>query len=382
MTQYAVPISDISKASWIQLAGDGDADAFDENDEGIDSGSPDDASTAWQTDATNSVSRTIEFGLTSLSDPSSSSGHILKARVAKSSASGAQLDGVLYLYQGTTLIATSSTVTNITETWQTITLTLSSGEADSITDYTALRGRFVGTLGAGASRRARISAMEFQCPDVGGGAQTVTMDVLTLAGSVPTMTVAPGAVTPAMDVLTLAGSIPTMTVVPGAVAVALDVLSLLGAAQTLTVVATVTIGANTLTLAGSLPDLSVSPGAVVMAMDVLTLAASLQALVVAPGAVAITLDTLNLAASTPTLSVSGTLVVALNTLSLALSVPDLAVTPGGASVALDTLQLAASVPNISLAEIALAYLLHQATRARLEGQRVIQLTGQYVRRLD
>lgn len=83
MPQYAVPTSDINKTNWLQYAGDNDASAFDELDEGIAGGTPDGDTTAWQTASGNGVTYTIECGLGSVTDPNSASGHVMRAYVSK-----------------------------------------------------------------------------------------------------------------------------------------------------------------------------------------------------------------------------------------------------------------------------------------------------------
>jgi len=89
--------------------------------------------------------------LTSVEDPLSSTGHIVRFRAAKSAAGGDQIDLTVQLRQGYvnegspgTLIATVATLTNISETFSTSTYTLSGAEADSITNYADLYLRFVG----------------------------------------------------------------------------------------------------------------------------------------------------------------------------------------------------------------------------------------------
>lgn len=87
--------------------------------------------------------------LTTLEDPVSSSGHTVRYRYAKSAAGGAQIDLTVELRQGYTnegspgtLIATHS-YTNISDTVTQAAETLTTGEADTITDYTDLYLRFV-----------------------------------------------------------------------------------------------------------------------------------------------------------------------------------------------------------------------------------------------
>ena len=87
--------------------------------------------------------------LSNLEDPSSSGGHIVRYRYAKSSSGGAQIDLTVQLRQGYVDEGTPGTQiaqwahTNISDTWTTQQQTLSGAEADSITDYTSLYLRFL-----------------------------------------------------------------------------------------------------------------------------------------------------------------------------------------------------------------------------------------------
>ena len=80
-----------------------------------------------------------------------------------------------YLYQGTTLIATMLTAYNISRTtWEDVTYTLSAGEADSITDYSALELRFnANVLGGGET--IQVSWAEIEVPDVATGHPRASM---------------------------------------------------------------------------------------------------------------------------------------------------------------------------------------------------------------
>jgi hypothetical protein len=170
MSQFALPISDISKASWSQLAGDSDVVAFDELDEGFGIGrgtgnGPDDDTTAWQTDSKANVTRTIECGLSPLINPYKHSGHIIRARVSKSATSGASLTGTLYLFEGAVQRAASAATAITATTYTTISYTLSAAETAAIVNYSALRLRLVMVIGSGTSRRGRVSALELEIPD-------------------------------------------------------------------------------------------------------------------------------------------------------------------------------------------------------------------------
>jgi len=100
------------------------------------------------TDPTNDV---IVFALTSLTDPVSSTGHIIRARAGTDQASGGrQIDLTVQLRQGYvsegtpgTLIATL-TQTNVSQgSFTTYIYTLSGAEADAITNYASLFLRVV-----------------------------------------------------------------------------------------------------------------------------------------------------------------------------------------------------------------------------------------------
>ena len=81
---------------------------------------------------------------TTLEDPLSSSGHIMRTRYAKDATGGAQIDIIAQLRQGYVSEASQGTLivartfTNVTNTFTTDAYTLSAAEADAITDYTSL----------------------------------------------------------------------------------------------------------------------------------------------------------------------------------------------------------------------------------------------------
>lgn len=88
--------------------------------------------------------------LSSVEDPVSSSGHTVRYRYCKDAAGGAQINLTVELRQGYvdegspgTLIATCGSHSNISESWTPGSYNLSSGEADSITNYADLYLRFV-----------------------------------------------------------------------------------------------------------------------------------------------------------------------------------------------------------------------------------------------
>lgn len=89
--------------------------------------------------------------LTSVEDPLSSTGHIVRYRYGKEAAGGGQIDLTIQLRQGYvseasqgTLIATVATLVNIGVVWIAGSYTLSAAEADAITNYADLFIRYVG----------------------------------------------------------------------------------------------------------------------------------------------------------------------------------------------------------------------------------------------
>lgn len=112
-------------------------------------------------------------GLSTVTDPTSSSNHVCRYRYQKQMSGGGQpgtIDLTIELRQGTTVIA-SQTHNDIPDaTWTAGTFTLTSGEADNITDYSNLNVRMVADKSAGARTSwAEVSWFEFEVPDVSSG---------------------------------------------------------------------------------------------------------------------------------------------------------------------------------------------------------------------
>jgi hypothetical protein len=90
--------------------------------------------------------------LSTVEDPVSSSGHVVRVRAAKSATGGAGINLTVQLRQGYvnegtpgTLIATVMNAAALTDTQTTTTYNLSGGEADAITNYADLFLRFLST---------------------------------------------------------------------------------------------------------------------------------------------------------------------------------------------------------------------------------------------
>lgn len=126
--QYLAPVSDVAAGSWTPSTGS-DLYAM------LDETSYSDTDYIAATSAT-----TCTLALGSGSDPSSSTGHILRYRLLSGSGTVA-----VTLKQGTTTIASWGPHT-LTLAAQDFAQTLTGGEADSITDYSALRVEFTSAL--------------------------------------------------------------------------------------------------------------------------------------------------------------------------------------------------------------------------------------------
>ena len=143
MVQFARPSTDTTRDNWEEDDGT-TVDIFDQIDEVV----ADDAD--FIRTVLTPTSDVYVTKLTTLEDPISSTGHIVRYRYGKQTAGGDQIDLTVqlreaYVNEGTpgTLIH-SEVHTNIGVVWIAGSFTLSGAEADSITDYTNLYLRFVG----------------------------------------------------------------------------------------------------------------------------------------------------------------------------------------------------------------------------------------------
>jgi hypothetical protein len=180
MAQLAAPISDIGQGSGVGVGFCTGADNFSLLDEGI-AATDGTGSLSSYGDGSGDAATFIECGITSLTDPVSSTGHIMRANwchglgCVAPNATGQQTDLTLVLKQGVTTRATSTQVNVISGAWENFSYTLSSGEADAITDYTTLTLRTYKTeVGGGSNRNCNVSTLEFECPDAGGGGGRTT----------------------------------------------------------------------------------------------------------------------------------------------------------------------------------------------------------------
>lgn len=132
VAQYAVPISDTVVGTWIT------APLYAK----IDETTASDADSI--TSATKPEASTCKVKLSNLTDPNMSTGHIVRYRYQKDAAAGQAIALTIKLMQASTIIA-QHTDSNISNGWTTSSFTLTSGEANSITDYTDLYLQFEAT---------------------------------------------------------------------------------------------------------------------------------------------------------------------------------------------------------------------------------------------
>ncbi len=131
MAQFARPTSDVALGGW-------SGPAF----SAIDEATASDAD--FTTSPTAPSNATLEVALSAVEDPQSSTGHIVRYRLQKDAANGAQINVTVALMQGAVQIASWSH-TNIANGFTTFTQTLSGAQADAISDYSNLRLRFTAT---------------------------------------------------------------------------------------------------------------------------------------------------------------------------------------------------------------------------------------------
>ncbi len=128
------------------------------------------------TSSKNPTADICEVGLSSVTDPLNSSGHIIRYRAKTNVQSGM----IVYLMQGATTIA--SQTPPLTTSFQTFTYTLTAVEADSITNYTDLRLRF--SADGKANTNQYVSWAEFEVPGADTTPPTITIDVPTTSSPV------------------------------------------------------------------------------------------------------------------------------------------------------------------------------------------------------
>jgi hypothetical protein len=170
VAQYGLPDADhANDAQWIQGAGDGDGDHFDELDEGIDGGSPDDSTTYWITSGLDGTARRIRCKIDEPTDPGGNSGYYGRIRVAKDVVDGKTIQIGVDVYNTWTL-RWNGVSSNFNNTSYTDFDDQASGaEADALTFTDIVVSASAIEGGAGAERELACTAVEFECPSVAGG---------------------------------------------------------------------------------------------------------------------------------------------------------------------------------------------------------------------
>ncbi|MHC4941653.1 MAG: hypothetical protein ACYTG7_01395 [Planctomycetota bacterium] len=153
--QYARPSGTVSGGSWTATGAPTLHEATDEV-------TPNDDTDYMVTGTDADIA---ELTLGSLTDPSSSVDHIIRFRM-RTTGSGSKERCEIQLFQGAVLIATTDTQQSRPD-YTTFTYTLSSSEADAITNYADLRFKVLSS-NMGAGETVVVTWMEFEVPDAGG----------------------------------------------------------------------------------------------------------------------------------------------------------------------------------------------------------------------
>lgn len=187
--QFALPdANSLNEGPYFEGAGDGDGDYFDELDEGFGAGrgsgsGPDDSTTYWSSINAPSTDR-LRTELSDVTDPLVGTGHAMRFRFRKNTSGNRRVDMIGRLLEaGTSRSATPNQV-DIAATWTSFGLTIGSGQADNITDYSALQLEVeFNAVGGGSPKPGWISTMELEVPDAGPATRAQTMR----SGAVPYM---------------------------------------------------------------------------------------------------------------------------------------------------------------------------------------------------
>lgn len=174
MAQFARPAADSDAGQWTS------APLWSK----VDEGAPGD-STLITSD--NNSDDSAFFTTTSVADPGVTTGHILRARWAKSALDGHAVQGRLSLYQGdpnaSGVLIVQLLDNSLTDVLETSTLTLSGAEVGAITDYSDLHLRLRRTGSTGGNPNTRRSLLvefiELEIPD----ATTVINGASSIPGS-------------------------------------------------------------------------------------------------------------------------------------------------------------------------------------------------------
>ena len=194
------PIADITTGGWTVIP------LWDK----LDEAAPDDAASEVSS-SSDPIIDAFEVLLSSVIDPASSIGHIVRYRVAMTGTKATTVDAALY--QGATMIAAD--VQQVpTAAYQTFSFTLSGAQADAITNYSDLRVKLIAnSTGAGTTTNVLVTWIEFEAPEV--AIDTPTPTATDTPTTTPTPTDTPTATPTATNTPT---TTPTATNTPTATA--------------------------------------------------------------------------------------------------------------------------------------------------------------------
>jgi hypothetical protein len=162
MVQFARPDSQIALGSWTDDGG-GTLNIW----QSIDEVSRSDAD--YVITANNPAAEIFRGGLSTVTDPVSSSGHICRYAYGKD-AGARTIEIKVALLQGASTVIHEETHSNVGTGFTAGSFTLTSGEADNITDYSALQFRITATVsGGGSPSKGQLSWYELEVPDVSAG---------------------------------------------------------------------------------------------------------------------------------------------------------------------------------------------------------------------
>ena len=166
MTQYARPESMITDQGWEPYGAASEPEAMDEV-------TPDDNDYMYNTD----TGENFDVQLSEVTDPQNNVNHVLKFRWMAVRDSTPPEKGGFALYCDGTMIRLIYDNDTLPTSWTTEQVTLTTAEADNITDYSKLSCRGNATT-LGSNEEMRISWIEFSCDDApaaGGGAKNMQL---------------------------------------------------------------------------------------------------------------------------------------------------------------------------------------------------------------
>ena len=175
MTQYAVPNADTATGNWTRYPATG---SFYSKIDETPVASVDDTDyiTVVEDDEagiySNPTLGTATFTLSTITDPESDADHVVKYRVKYVGSNAPVFD--VKLYQSSTLIASNrhtggTVITSNDPPFANYSIELSSSEANSITDYSALKLTIIMDNDGDENSAIRVSQLFFETDDAGGG---------------------------------------------------------------------------------------------------------------------------------------------------------------------------------------------------------------------